>query len=100
VIRTILNADDPIVIGNVTLLETTLDSLGFRILDDKIVYAHFTPGNTYYFHSAGGGSDAYAWLVSCTEQEFWLTANMIRTWRYRHYFLDNETGLKLLEDRK
>lgn len=99
VFNTVLNPDDPIVVGNVTLVETTLDSLGFQILKDKVMYVPFALGKTYYFRSEGGGNYTNSWLVSCTEQEFWLNANRLGTWKYRHYILD-KGGIKLIEEKK
>lgn len=99
-ITTILNPNDPILVGNITLLETNLDSLGFQLLKDKVIYVPFEVGKTYYFHSEGGGNFVNSWLVGSSAQEFWLNVNTHLTGKYRHYFLDRTNGLKLLEERR
>lgn len=101
-LTTMSNPDTPIKINKCTLLETNLDSLGLDLLQEKKVYLHFEAGRTYYYTkiitngSANGGSPI---LSECTEQEFWLNAYFVGMGTYRHYFLDKESGLKLLEEK-
>ena len=96
------NPDKPIRIGKCTLLETNLDSLGLDLLKDKRIYIHFVPGQTYYYRniitafSTVGGT---AILSACSEQEFWLNVYFLGIGTYRHYLLDRQVGLKLIEER-
>ena len=99
-LATTLNPDTPIRIGKCTLVETNADSLGLRILKDKVVYIHFERGHTYYYRSLGGGNYTNSTLSACTESEFWLNVYSLGAGTYRHYFLDKESGVKLLEEKK
>lgn len=101
-IKTTLNLTEPIKVNFCTLVETTLDSLGFNITSSKTVYIPFQRGHSYYFRSVGGGASATAQpsLTLSTEQEFWLNAHVYGTGKYRHYFLDQLAGLKLIEEEK
>ncbi|UFH57607.1 hypothetical protein [Spirosoma sp. KNUC1025] len=96
------NPDKPIRIGKCTLLETNLDSLGLDLLKDKRVYIHFESGQTYYYRSIISTSTAIsatAILTPCAEQDFWLNVYFLGIGTYRHYYLDKEAGLKLLEEK-
>ena len=96
------NPDEPIRINKCTLLETNLDSLGLDLLKDKRVYIHFVPGQTYYFRRILGtprSDGGTATLSACSEQEFWLNVYYLGIGTYHHYFLDRETGLKLIEEK-
>ncbi|QHV93820.1 hypothetical protein [Spirosoma endbachense] len=95
--HTTLNPDKPIKIGRCTLLETNADSLGIVVTNKKTAYLHFERGRTYYFRVYGGHSvQSMTSLVS--ETEFWLDVGFNGASTYRHYFLDKEKGLTLLED--
>lgn len=95
------NPDDPIKINKCTLLETNLDSLGLELMPEKKVYLHLEAGRTYYYHkiltSASGTGTAI--LSECTEHEFWLNVYFVGIGTYRHYILDKQSGLKLLEEK-
>jgi hypothetical protein len=95
------NPDDPIKINKCTLLETNLDSLGLELLPEKKVYLHLEAGRTYYYHKilTNGSGIGTAIISECTEQEFWLNVYYVGIGTYRHYFLDKQSGLKLLEEK-
>ena len=95
------NPDDAIKINKCTLIETNLDSLGLELLPEKKVYFHLEPGRTYYYHKilTNGSGIGTGVLSECTEQEFWLNVYYVGIGTYRHYFLDKQSGLKLLEEK-
>lgn len=74
-LSTVSNPSDPIKINRCTLVETTLDSLGFKIFKNKTIYIPLKPGQTYYFRriigSYGVNSTATATLSACSEEDFW-----------------------------
>lgn len=95
--------NQPIRISGYTLLETDLDSLTFSVLADQFVSVPFEKGRTYYFRTIGsGGSTAEPSFTTSTEQEFWLNVSAFSRGRYqyRHYLLDEQSGLKLLEEKR
>lgn len=101
-LTTTSNPDNPIRINKCTLLETNMDSLGLEMMQDKKVYLHFEAGRTYYYQKIitnASGNGGTAVLSECTEQEFWFNAYFSGVGTYRHYFLDKQSGLKLLEEK-
>ncbi|AEI48378.1 hypothetical protein [Runella slithyformis] len=95
------NPEDPIKINKCTLLETNLDSLGLELLSEKKVYLPLEAGRTYYYHKilTNGSGIGTAIVSECTEKEFWLNVYYVGAGTYRHYFLDKQSGLKLLEEK-
>jgi hypothetical protein len=101
-LSTVSNPSDPIKINRCTLVETTLDSLGLKIFKNRTIYIPLKPGQTYYFRriiSSYGGL-ASATLSACSEEDFWLNGYFSGMGTYRHYFLEKESGLKLLAEEK
>ena len=100
---TVSNPDDPIKISRCTLVETTLDSLGLKIFKNKTIYIPLKPRQTYYFRriiSSYSTANATAILSACSEEDFWLNGYFSSMGTYRHYFLDKDSGLKLLAEEK
>lgn len=94
-LTTTSNPDEPIKINKCTLLETNLDSLGLELMPEKKVYLHLEAGRTYYYHKILPNGI----LSECTEHEFWLNVYFIGIGTYRHYLLDKQSGLKLVEEK-
>jgi hypothetical protein len=95
--------DKPIKIGKCTLLETNADSIGIELSRGKRVYLHFETGKNYYFHRIITGTNyvgATPVLSPSTEQAFWLNAYFSGMGTYRHYYLDKQSGLQLIEEKK
>ena len=100
---TVSNPNDPIIINQCTLVETNLDSLGLKIFKNKTVYIPLKPGQTYYFRriiSSHQSLLATATLSACSEEDFWLNGYFSGMRTYHHYFLDKDSGLKLLAEEK
>ncbi|WP_375444513.1 hypothetical protein [uncultured Fibrella sp.] len=101
-IKTRESLNQPIRVSGYTLVETNLDSLSLSVLGDQFVSVPFERGRTYYFRAVGSGVTTEGSFTTSTEQEFWLNVNAFRraSHRYRHYLLDKESGLKLLEEKR
>lgn len=101
-LSTVSNSGNPIKIDRCTLVETTLDSLGLKIFKNKTIYIPLKPGQTYYFRriiSSYAGL-ATATLSACSAEDFWLNGYFSGMGTYRHYYLDSDSGLKLLTEEK
>ncbi|GAB4015950.1 hypothetical protein [Spirosoma koreense] len=95
--------DKKIKIGNCTLLETNIDSIGIELTRGKIVYLHFELGKSYYYQrilSSLNNIRSTGALISSTEEAFWLSTYFSGMGTYRHYFLDTKSGLRLIEEKK
>ncbi|UFH53675.1 hypothetical protein [Spirosoma sp. KNUC1025] len=102
-LSTVANSGNPIRISRCTLVETTLDSLGLKIFKNRTIYIPLQPGRTYYFRriiSSYATVNAPAILSACSEEDFWLNGYFSGMGTYRHYFLDKDSGLKLLAEEK
>ena len=102
-LSTVANPSDPIKINRCTLVETNLDSLGLKIFKNKTIYIPLKPGQSYYFRriiSNYSTVNATITLSACSEEEFWLNGYFSNMGTYRHYFLDKDSGLKLLVEEK